>query len=128
MFAGATGRQMSLDELYVLGERIWNLTRLFNLKAGLRKEDEDLPVRFKTEPLPDGPAAGHLFTEEDIARLRADYYAVRGWDEHGVPDRRSSPRSGWNIPSCKARTPHHKGTKARRALIYLCVFVVKNQG
>ena len=85
MFAGATGRQMSLDELYVLGERIWNLTRLFNLKAGLRKEDEDLPVRFKTEPLPDGPAAGHLFTEEDIARLRADYYAVRGWDEHGVP-------------------------------------------
>ena len=32
-----------------------------------------------------GPAAGHLFTEEDIARLRADYYAVRGWDENGVP-------------------------------------------
>ena len=76
---------MSLDELYVLGERIWNLTRLFNLKAGLRKEDEDLPVRFKNEPLPDGPAAGHLFTEEDIAHLRADYYAVRGWDENGVP-------------------------------------------
>ena len=85
MFAGATGRKLSLDELYVLGERIWNLTRLFNLKAGLRKEDEDLPARFKEEPLPDGPAAGHRFTDEDIARLRADYYAVRGWDEHGVP-------------------------------------------
>ena len=85
MFAGATGRRMSLDELYVLGERIWNLTRLFNLKAGLVKDDEDLPPRFKEEPLPDGPAAGHRFTEEDIAHLRADYYAVRGWDEHGVP-------------------------------------------
>ena len=85
MFAGATGRRMSPDELYLLGERIWNLTRLFNLKAGLRKEDEDLPARFKEEPLPDGPAAGHRFTEEDIARLRADYYAVRGWDANGVP-------------------------------------------
>ncbi len=85
MFAAATGRRMSLDELYTLGERIWNLTRLFNLKAGMTKDDEDLPARFKEEPLPDGPAAGHRFTDEDIERLRADYYAVRGWDENGVP-------------------------------------------
>lgn len=85
MFAGATGRRLSQDELYTLGERIWNLTRLFNLKAGLTKDDEDLPARFKEEPLPDGPAAGHVFTDEDIARLRADYYQARGWDENGVP-------------------------------------------
>jgi aldehyde:ferredoxin oxidoreductase len=76
---------MSLAELYTLGARIWNLTRLFNLKAGLTKDSEDLPMRFKEEPLLDGPAAGHRFTDEDIERLRADYYAVRGWDGNGVP-------------------------------------------
>jgi aldehyde:ferredoxin oxidoreductase len=85
MLAHATGRRMSLAELYTLGARIWNLTRLFNLKAGLTKDSEDLPMRFKEEPLLDGPAAGHRFTDEDIERLRADYYAVRGWDGNGVP-------------------------------------------
>lgn len=85
LLAAATGWQLSLDDLYRLGERIWNLTRLFNLKAGLTKADEDLPPRFKEEPLPDGPAAGHRFTQADIERLLADYYAVRGWDENGVP-------------------------------------------
>lgn len=85
LLAAATGQRLTLDELYRLGERIWNLTRLFNLKAGMTKADEDLPRRFKEEPLPDGPAAGHRFTQADIERLRADYYAVRGWDENGVP-------------------------------------------
>jgi len=85
LLAAATGRRLSLEELYQMGERIWNLTRMFNLKAGMTKADEDLPARFKEEPLPDGPAAGHLFTDADIDRLLSDYYAVRGWDEHGVP-------------------------------------------
>jgi aldehyde:ferredoxin oxidoreductase len=85
LLAAGTGRRLTLDELYRLGERIWNLTRLFNLRAGMKKEDEDLPGRLKAEPLPDGPAAGHHFTDEDIERLRSDYYAVRGWDEKGVP-------------------------------------------
>jgi aldehyde:ferredoxin oxidoreductase len=85
LLAAATGRRLSLDDLYRMGERIWNLTRLFNLKAGMTRADEDLPARFKEEPLPDGPAAGHRFTAADIDRLLSDYYATRGWDENGVP-------------------------------------------
>ncbi len=85
LLAAAADRHLSLDELYRMGARIWNLTRLFNLKAGMTRADEDLPGRLKTEPLPDGPAAGHRFTDADIERLLADYYAVRGWDEAGVP-------------------------------------------
>ncbi|HFD38290.1 MAG TPA: hypothetical protein ENJ31_00345, partial [Anaerolineae bacterium] len=49
------------------------------------RADEDLPPRFKEEPLPDGPAAGHRFSPADIERLLSDYYTVRGWDENGVP-------------------------------------------
>jgi aldehyde:ferredoxin oxidoreductase len=85
LLAAATGRRLSLDELYLMGERIWNLTRLFNLSAGMTKADEDLPRRFKDEPLPDGPGAGHRFTDADLERLRSDYYSVRGWDANGVP-------------------------------------------
>lgn len=85
LLAAATGRRLSLDDLYRLGERIWNLTRLFNLRAGMTRADEDLPPRFKEEPLPDGPAAGHRFSQADIERLLDDYYAVRGWDQEGVP-------------------------------------------
>ena len=98
LLTAATGRQMTLDELYRLGERIWNLTRLFNLKAGMTKEDEDLPRRFKEEPLLDGPAAGHRFTDEDIERLRSEYYAVRGWDENGVPRPETITRLGLAYP------------------------------
>ncbi len=85
LLAAGAGRRIDLDELYQVGERIWNLTRLFNLKAGMTKEHEDLPRRFKDEPLPDGPAAGHRFSESDLQRLLADYYVARGWDENGVP-------------------------------------------
>jgi aldehyde:ferredoxin oxidoreductase len=85
LLAHATGRRLSVDEIYQVGERIWNLTRLFNLKAGMSREDEDLPRRLKEEPVPDGPAAGHTLTDADLNRLLDDYYAVRGWDEQGVP-------------------------------------------
>ncbi len=85
LFEAATGRRIDQEELYQLGERIWNLTRLFNLKAGMTAQDEDLPVRFKKEPLQDGPAAGHFFTDADLDCLRSDYYAVRGWDANGAP-------------------------------------------
>ena len=56
-------------------------------------------MRFKEEPLADGPAAGHRFTEEDIARLRADYYQVRGWDENGVPRPETLDRLGVEYPA-----------------------------
>ena len=98
MLAAGTGRRLSLDELYQLGARIWNLTRLFNLRAGLRTEQEDLPRRFKDEPLPDGPAAGHHFSEADIAALRADYYAVRGWSTDGVPSPETLAALGVDYP------------------------------
>jgi aldehyde:ferredoxin oxidoreductase len=99
MLAAATGRRMTLEELYTTGARIWNLTRLFNLRAGMTREDEDLPARFKDEPLPDGPAAGHRFSDEDIEWLRSDYYRVRGWDENGVPRPQTLAALGVEYPN-----------------------------
>jgi aldehyde:ferredoxin oxidoreductase len=99
LLATGTGRRIDLEELYQMGARIWNLTRLFNLKAGMTRKDEDLPNRFKEEALPDGPAAGHRFSDDDIRRLLADYYAARGWDKDGVPTQETLDALGVEYPA-----------------------------
>jgi aldehyde:ferredoxin oxidoreductase len=65
-----------------IGERIFNLQRLFNLKAGIKLEDEKLPERFYKEPLPDGPNAGAML---DLKRTLEFYCYLRGWDQNRVP-------------------------------------------
>ena len=70
----------SLDNLNVVGERIWNLEREFNNAAGLTKKDDDLPPRLKTEPAKTGPAKGKV---NGLDQMLPEYYALRGWDTEG---------------------------------------------
>jgi aldehyde:ferredoxin oxidoreductase len=58
MLTGATGFDYDLDEMLRAGERIWNLERLFNQRAGLSKKDDTLPKRMLSEPMPAGPGKG----------------------------------------------------------------------
>jgi len=93
------GRPINAEALLTAGERIVNLERLYNVKLGLDRSDDRLPVRFTSEPLP-----VHTFVREtgaDTLRPSADpvhvgrlhdfesmldrYYELRGWDSHGVP-------------------------------------------
>jgi len=85
MLGAATGREISSQFFSELGERIWNQTRLFNLRAGLTAEDDRLPRRIVEEPLPGGPHKGSRISPEDMAFMRADYYRQRGWDAGGKP-------------------------------------------
>jgi aldehyde:ferredoxin oxidoreductase len=79
----ASGMDFTNEEFIKTGERIWNLERLFNLGAGLTKEDDRLPGRcFDTLPLREGETR---MKEEDFEYMLKDYYKVRGWDEDGVP-------------------------------------------
>ena len=64
------------------GERIWNLERLFNLKAGLTKKDDTLPERLLNMPVPEGPAKGMV---SRLPEMLPEYYQLRGWDENGIP-------------------------------------------
>lgn len=79
------GREVSEEELQKVGERVWNLGRLFNLREGLSAKDDNLPKRFLTEPFKKGASAGRVIGEETFAAAMADYYKLRGWDENGVP-------------------------------------------
>lgn len=84
MLNAATGFGMSTDEMMAVGERIWNLERRFNIKAGILPEQDTLPPRFFNEPMPDGPQKGVL---SKMKELLPEYYQLRGWDEKGyVPE------------------------------------------
>ncbi len=78
----ATGYDMTPEEVLTIGERIWNLERIFNIEAGLDPKDDTLPKRFLEEPLPDGPQKGATVK---LNVLLPEYYKVRDWDENGIP-------------------------------------------
>ncbi|MDF1555305.1 MAG: aldehyde ferredoxin oxidoreductase family protein [Deferrisomatales bacterium] len=84
--AAATGRPFTRDDLRTVAERAWNLTRLFNLREGFGPGDDTLPERLFSEASTAGPSQGEVVDRESFAQLRAEYYAVMGWDrDTGVP-------------------------------------------
>ncbi len=82
MIRTGIGLEYTDEEILQMGERIWNLEKLFNLKAGFTKEDDTLPDRLLKEPMPKGPAKG-LVTNLDV--MLKEYYEIRGWDKESVP-------------------------------------------
>ncbi len=81
----------SLERLELVGERIWNMEKQFNLAAGLTKKDDNLPPRLTTEPAKTGPAKG-LVNGLDV--MLPEYYELRGWDTEGVPRSQTLGRLG----------------------------------
>lgn len=84
----ATGYEMKFNTFMKMGERMWNLTRLINLREGLTRESEEqLPIRFHEEPVNSGPAKGHCMNRNELKKMLTEYYDLRGWDEKGKPTR-----------------------------------------
>ena len=77
-----TGEHFTADDLMMVGERVWTLERLYNLREGFTKDDDTLPDRLLNEPVAEGPSKG--FTVK-LAPMLEEYYAFRGWDKEGVP-------------------------------------------
>ncbi|MGB9636817.1 MAG: aldehyde ferredoxin oxidoreductase C-terminal domain-containing protein, partial [Thermoplasmata archaeon] len=77
-----TGMMYTRDALALVGERIANLRKLFNLREGIDGKEDYLPERFIKEPLPDGPSEGQVVHLDIMLR---EYYALRNWTEYGVP-------------------------------------------
>jgi aldehyde:ferredoxin oxidoreductase len=78
--AAACLEDFTLDELSVIGERIWNMERDFNNRAGFTHKDDTLPKRLLTEPARTGPAKGLV---NGLDKMLPEYYQLRGWDETG---------------------------------------------
>jgi aldehyde:ferredoxin oxidoreductase len=82
MLSTLTGVAYPTEELLRAGERIWNMERLWNLKAGFTGKDDTLPERLLKDPLPSGGAKGHI---NKLGQMLPEYYQLRGWDKSGVP-------------------------------------------
>jgi len=84
LLSSVTGEPLDGRQLLSLGERIWNLERLFNLRDGYASKDDALPPRFSEETLPRGHSKNQVV---DLEPLLEEYYRLRGWDANGVPSK-----------------------------------------
>lgn len=73
----ATGMKTTERSLRKVGERIVNLQRAYNIRAGLSRKDDKLPARFTEEPSPEGPCKGQ---KVNLEPMLDEYYRTRGWD------------------------------------------------
>jgi aldehyde:ferredoxin oxidoreductase len=78
----ALGWDWNVQDVLLVGERLFNLKRLINGQWGISRKDDWLPPRMLTHARPSGSAKGNL---PHLGRMLGEYYAVRGWTEDGVP-------------------------------------------
>jgi aldehyde:ferredoxin oxidoreductase len=82
VLSAVTGIQYATGDMIKVGERVWNLERLYNNREGFTAQDDTLPPRLLTEAAVDGPSKGWVSHLEPMLK---EYYRTRGWDENGNP-------------------------------------------
>jgi aldehyde:ferredoxin oxidoreductase len=89
------GEEISPGEFMKIGERIFNVQRLYLIREGISRKDDIWPARFFEEELPEGLAKGAIVDRETIERTLDDYYDARGWDRvAGCPTTQTLDRLG----------------------------------
>jgi aldehyde:ferredoxin oxidoreductase len=91
-----TGVKRTWPDLELVGERIWNLTRLYWVREieGFGRAWDMPPARFYEEAPKTGVTAGQITRPEDVQILLDLYYAQRGWDPNGLPTPATLERLG----------------------------------
>lgn len=82
LISAATGWDIDGNELLEIGDRIWTLERRFNAKEGFTRDDDELPQRLLTAPMPEGSSKGHTV---ELEPMLTKYYKIRGLDADGRP-------------------------------------------
>ena len=82
VLVAATGIPYTAEEVPKIGARIWNLERLYNLKAGITRKDDTVPKRILKTAIAEGPAKGRV---GHLDQMLPEYYSLRGWNEEGEP-------------------------------------------
>lgn len=75
-----TGWDVDRDEFFKMGERIFNLKRLYNTRLGISRKDDTLPPRMLIQRK--GGGTNEL---PPLNIMLNEYYKYRGWDEFGIP-------------------------------------------
>lgn len=72
----------SVENCLEVGERVWNMERLFNQAAGFTADDDKLPKRLLEEAIKSGPTKGQV---NRLGEMLPKYYEIRGWSPQGEP-------------------------------------------
>jgi aldehyde:ferredoxin oxidoreductase len=82
VYRDVTGVEMKIDDFMLIGERIFNLKRMYNVRRGISRKDDNLPLRFQTLRR---TGEGVTSSLPPLGRMLAEYYDYRGWSEDGIP-------------------------------------------
>jgi aldehyde:ferredoxin oxidoreductase len=88
----ATGWDVTLEEVFQIGERATNLARIFNVREGFRAEDDTLPERIYT-PLEAGALTGVTISREAFKQALLELYELKGWQPDTTAPTRERLRS-----------------------------------
>ncbi|MGD8549409.1 MAG: aldehyde ferredoxin oxidoreductase C-terminal domain-containing protein, partial [Desulfobacterales bacterium] len=77
-----TGQKQDKASLRKRAADISTLIRWFNIREGLKPEDDNLPKRFYKEML----KTGHSIKKQELQTMLQDYYNLRGWHKNGFPE------------------------------------------
>ena len=91
--SAVTGWDFDVEEMFLTGERIFNLKRKINNKMGISRKDDTLPPRLLAHDRGEGAAAGSL---PHLGKMLAEYYELRGWTKEGIPTSETLARLGLN--------------------------------
>ncbi len=82
-----SGMQYSIPQLMDIGERIYTIERMFNIREGFSRKDDALPERYFEEATPIGlpRVKGLKIDREKFEKMLDEYYTLHGWDNNGVP-------------------------------------------
>ncbi len=81
-YSAITGVPCTSADVLKIGERIYNLERLYNNMAGFGEGSDILPDRFLKEPSTQPGSLGQVC---ELDKMLADYYKARGWINGVVP-------------------------------------------
>lgn len=90
LFSSVTEIPMSMREFKQAGARIHIFERYLNTLLGVRAADDTLPGRFLHESSTDHERESVV----DLEPMVREYYALRGYDEEGIPTAETLERSG----------------------------------
>ena len=78
--------ELTAEDLWQIGERALNLTRLFNIREGFTRQDDTLPPRLFSQAATRGPSKGEVVDKAAFEKMLDKYYQCMGWDPlTGIP-------------------------------------------
>lgn len=92
----ASGMKLTKAQLMEIGERVYTLERMFNMREGFSRKDDKLPERLVRESTPIGLpiVKDKRIDSEKFDNMLDEYYKLHNWDSNGVPKKETLRRLG----------------------------------